>query len=66
MEGIRTTKAVLELAKRSRVEMPITQAVYNVIHGGFTIEEAIQKLFARDLIRPQNGSHDYQVAAANV
>jgi glycerol-3-phosphate dehydrogenase (NAD(P)+) len=47
--GIPTTAGVLELAARHRVEMPITQAVYSVLHGHSTPANAIDGLMTRQL-----------------
>ncbi|MBN1457109.1 MAG: NAD(P)-dependent glycerol-3-phosphate dehydrogenase [Sedimentisphaerales bacterium] len=49
VEGAATCESVLELAKRYKVEMPITQAVHSVIAEGKTVKEAIQELMSRDL-----------------
>ncbi len=51
IEGIPTTESVLELALRHRVEMPITHAVYAVLHGHQTAAEAIDELMTRQLKR---------------
>ncbi len=47
IEGIPTTRAVLKLAARSGVEMPITQAVYDVLFSGKPPLEAITELMRR-------------------
>lgn len=47
-EGVATSSAMLEMAKQVGVELPITQTVYDVIHGKITKEEAIKRLFARE------------------
>ncbi len=47
VEGVATTKAVLELAKRYRVEMPITEAVHGVLFEGLDPIEAIGRLMSR-------------------
>ncbi|MCP4593158.1 MAG: NAD(P)-dependent glycerol-3-phosphate dehydrogenase [bacterium] len=49
IEGIPTTESVLELATRHRVEMPITSAVYSVLHGHRTPSQAIDELMTRQL-----------------
>lgn len=46
-EGVRTTLAVLELAEREGVEMPITRAVGSVLYDGRTPMEAMFELMAR-------------------
>lgn len=49
VEGVPTTKAVVGLAKRHGVDMPITHAVYHVLFNGLNPIEAISKLMSRDL-----------------
>ncbi len=48
VEGVSTVKAVLELARKYRVEMPITQAVHAVLFEGMDPIEAIGKLMSRE------------------
>lgn len=49
IEGIPTAGAALALARRHGVEMPITEAVYDVICGGKDILRALTELMSRDL-----------------
>jgi glycerol-3-phosphate dehydrogenase (NAD(P)+) len=49
VEGVPTCAAVLELARRHNVEMPITEAIYAVIHGQKDIRSAIAELMGRQL-----------------
>jgi glycerol-3-phosphate dehydrogenase (NAD(P)+) len=49
VEGVPTTRAVLELAQRIGVEMPITQALNDVLFRGVSLDEAIGTLMARDM-----------------
>ena len=49
VEGIPTTRAVIELARRHNVEMPITQAVYDVLFAGKPPLVAITELMNRPL-----------------
>ena len=49
VEGVPTTRAVVALAQRYRVEMPITQAVYHVLFEGLDPIEAISRLMSRGL-----------------
>jgi len=46
-EGVATSSALLTLANKVNVELPITKTVYDVINGKITKEEAIKELFAR-------------------
>ncbi|SFP41160.1 NAD(P)H-dependent glycerol-3-phosphate dehydrogenase [Salibacterium halotolerans] len=48
VEGVRTTKAVYELAKVQSVEMPITEALYEVLFEEVKPEEAVRQLMARE------------------
>ena len=50
-EGVATSSALLCVAKEVNVELPITKAVYDVINGYITKEEALKILFARDNIK---------------
>jgi glycerol-3-phosphate dehydrogenase (NAD(P)+) len=49
VEGVPTTKAVVELAKQHGVEMPITQAVNQVLFENLDPIEAISRLMSREL-----------------
>jgi glycerol-3-phosphate dehydrogenase (NAD(P)+) len=48
-EGPATTASVVELAKRHNVQMPITQAVYEVLFEGKPPAQAIAELMSRPL-----------------
>jgi glycerol-3-phosphate dehydrogenase (NAD(P)+) len=48
-EGIKTTNAVVDLAKRHSVEMPISAQMFQVLHFGLAPREAIQRLMLRSL-----------------
>lgn len=50
-EGVATSAALLTLAEKVGVELPITKTVYDVIHGKITKEVAIKQLFARDNLK---------------
>ena len=49
VEGVATTKSVLDLARRHGVEMPITQAVHAVVFDGQKPAQAITELMSRPL-----------------
>ena len=51
VEGIATAEAVLSLAKTSGVEMPIAQAVADVLDGRMQIAQALATLMSRPLKR---------------
>jgi Glycerol-3-phosphate dehydrogenase len=46
-EGVKSSEAALELARKHHVEMPITEMVAAVMHHGMSIEEAMLKLMSR-------------------
>jgi len=46
-EGVKSAASILELARRHRVEMPITEVVVAVINGTVTVAEAATLLMAR-------------------
>jgi glycerol-3-phosphate dehydrogenase (NAD(P)+) len=48
-EGIKTTNAVADLAKRHSVEMPICEQMLQMLHFGVSPREAIQRLMERSL-----------------
>jgi glycerol-3-phosphate dehydrogenase (NAD(P)+) len=47
-EGVPTTRAVMELARRHGVEMPITEAVHAVLFEGKDVLNALSDLMTRD------------------
>lgn len=48
-EGVRTTDGAYSLAQKLDIEMPITQAVYNILYAGLSPAAAVQRLMERDL-----------------
>jgi glycerol-3-phosphate dehydrogenase (NAD(P)+) len=48
-EGVKTTGATVELARKRRVEMPITQQVARILEGKIFPAEAIRELMERSL-----------------
>jgi glycerol-3-phosphate dehydrogenase (NAD(P)+) len=48
-EGIKTTGAAVELARRFGVEMPITEQMYQMLYHGLSPREAIRRLMERSL-----------------
>jgi glycerol-3-phosphate dehydrogenase (NAD(P)+) len=48
-EGVRNTKAVLDLAGRQEVEMPIVECSYKVLYEGMPPGQALEELFGRSL-----------------
>lgn len=49
VEGYHALEAAMELSKKHSVELPITEAVYNVINKGISPKDAIYKLMTREL-----------------
>ena len=49
MEGIRTAKIIHELAKEKNIEMPIIEAVYQVLYEDKKPSEIAYKLMTREL-----------------
>jgi glycerol-3-phosphate dehydrogenase (NAD(P)+) len=47
-EGVRTTRAAVDLAKRHGVEMPISEAVYSILYEDVEPEVALARLMARE------------------
>ncbi len=46
-EGVHTAQAVLELARRNDIEMPIVEAVDAILSGALSVGEAIDRLLRR-------------------
>jgi glycerol-3-phosphate dehydrogenase (NAD(P)+) len=50
-EGVRTTESVRDLARRHRIEMPITEAVYAILFDHKNPDEAVNELMTRSAKR---------------
>uniref|UniRef100_A0A7C5ELZ6 Glycerol-3-phosphate dehydrogenase [NAD(P)+] n=1 Tax=Desulfobacca acetoxidans TaxID=60893 RepID=A0A7C5ELZ6_9BACT len=48
-EGVKNSRAFYFLARRLGVEMPLVEAVYQILYEGLTPKEAIKKLMSREL-----------------
>lgn len=48
-EGYYTVKALIQLQERYQIEMPIAQAVYDVLYKGEKARQRLELLFSRDL-----------------
>ncbi len=48
VESLQTADEVMRLAKRHGVELPISEAVHSVLHGGLTPVEGLAQLMARE------------------
>lgn len=49
VEGVATTRSVIALARRYRVEMPIAQAVYAVLYENMNPRDALRTLMTREV-----------------
>ena len=49
VEGYHALEAAMELSKKFDVELPITEAVYNVIKNGVAPKDAMYALMTRDM-----------------
>jgi len=49
VEGVDTCKSVIDLARKYAVNMPITEAVYQILFEGKSVTAAIEELMARKL-----------------
>ena len=47
-EGIDTTKAIMRLCTQENIEMPIAEAVYKVLIGVLSAEDAVKNLMLRE------------------
>jgi glycerol-3-phosphate dehydrogenase (NAD(P)+) len=48
-EGVKTAKAVQEIATRHEIEMPIASEMYRVMYEGESVRAALQRLMTRSL-----------------
>jgi glycerol-3-phosphate dehydrogenase (NAD(P)+) len=48
-EGVHSAGAVVALARKQGVEMPICEAVYHVVKGSMSVDEAVEALLSRPL-----------------
>ncbi len=48
-EGVKTSKAVCELAKKMNIEVPISTAIYEAVYTDITPKEVLEKLMNRKL-----------------
>jgi glycerol-3-phosphate dehydrogenase (NAD(P)+) len=52
VEGFNTAREVVQLARQYKVEMPIAEQVYRVLHENLPPADAVNNLLARE-IRPE-------------
>lgn len=48
VEGVWSSRSILELARRHGVDMPITEHVVAVVHQGLPVLDAVRRLFSRE------------------
>ena len=48
-EGVMTSKALMKLAEKYNVDVPIVNGVYNVLFNDKEIKDELAKLFLRDV-----------------
>lgn len=53
VEGLHAARAVHEVATRERIDMPICEAIYQVLYEGLAVDKAVHALMARE-VRPEN------------
>lgn len=53
-EGVKTSKAVCELAKKLELEVPVATAIYEAVYTDITPEEVLEKLMNRKLKKEDN------------
>ena len=46
-EGVKTSRAVVDLARGAGLDLPIAEAVAGVCHDGWTANDAMESLLAR-------------------
>lgn len=51
VEGVTTAKEVVALAKKQKIDMPITEQVYNVLYNNTSPEKAVNALFNRAITK---------------
>ena len=58
-EGVRNAVSIHELAERHKIEMPICNAVFQVLHEGISCAQALKQLLERD--RPEEEIKFFQI-----
>ena len=48
VEGVKTTKATMELAQELQISMPITEEMYKVLFEDFPVQQAVSELMSRN------------------
>ncbi len=55
-EGVKTTKSAVALARKVKVEVPITEEVYKVLYEGKTAKECVKSLLSRSAKSEQDNN----------
>lgn len=58
-EGAYTVKAAVKLGKKLKVELPISEAIYSVLYGEMSSEQALKSLMSRDP-KPEYPAHIFK------
>ena len=48
-EGVKTSKAICELAKKLKIDVPVSNAIYEAVYTDITPQELLDKLMNRKL-----------------
>ena len=48
-EGVKTSKAICELAKKLNIEVPVSNAIYEAVYTDITPKDLLNKLMNREL-----------------
>lgn len=48
VEGVSTTKAAYEISRELKIEMPITEVIYDVLYNGVDVKTAARNIMLRD------------------
>ena len=59
VEGVRTTKAAHQLAKKYEVSMPISEVLYEVLFEGKDPHQAVEQLMLREKTQELDASYDF-------
>ena len=52
VEGVQTLNIIREIAREKNLDMPVTETIYQLLHGQIKMEEAEYKLMTLEL-RPE-------------
>lgn len=61
-EGVKSCKPIYELGQEAGVWMPITENVVNICHNGYTVDEVLEDLLAREVRSEFEGVEEYLIA----